>query len=183
MNKHFFVITAILLIAGCASNTKELGVTQRDLPDWIVTRPSSPDSLFGTGSYQDKSYEYAEKMAIQRAASDIQNQIEVRTSSLIEDFMSRAGVGENKQALGWSQQVRRATADGVLKMVKPMKSHIDKYDGTVYMLIGKSTVEVDEALAAEAKKRESLYNEFKAKQGLEALDKAISEKQAASELE
>jgi hypothetical protein len=87
--------------------------------------------------------------------------------------MQESGLGENAQALEFSENTTVAISDNVLKGATP-----DKYakmkDGTVYIRVFYLKDSVSKALLDAAKREEALYNEFKASQAFDRLEKKFS---------
>ncbi len=86
--------------------------------------------------------------------------------------MQESGVGENAQALEFTQSVSKQVTDVALRGCK-VKEVYPGRDGTFYALVEYPLESMRQSTLSEAQRQEALYNEFKAQQGFEALEQAI----------
>lgn len=87
--------------------------------------------------------------------------------------MQESGLGENAQALEFSENTSVAISDNVLQGAIPDK-YFKANDGTVYVRVSYAKDNVDKALVNSVKREEALYNEFKATQAFGRLEKKTS---------
>ncbi|HKJ69213.1 MAG TPA: LPP20 family lipoprotein [bacterium] len=142
------------------------------VPGWYRTPPEAEDAIYGVGMAAKQNPTLARQTAIARARQDVAGQVSVRVSSMLKDFMQESGVGENAQALEFTQSVTKQVTDVALKGAKVKEVRITD-DGTMYALVEYPLAALGEAALSEAQRQEALYNEFKAQQGFEALEKAL----------
>jgi len=170
------IITTVMLIlfVGCASNrsgsTEE---TNTDTPEWWFNPAASETHYYAFGQAKKQNPSLAQKTATQRARDDISNQVKSTIQNEIRDYMQESGLGENAQALEFSENTTVAISNNVLQGATQ-----DKYakmkDGTVYVRVSYSKDGVNKALLNAAKREEALYNEFKASQAFDRLEKKFS---------
>ena len=177
MKKQFIFITALLWMVGCGSTNPSSGSTEsrdsRDMPSWFLMPPTAEDALYGVGQAKKQNPSLAKQAATARARTEISQAVNVKVSGMLKDFMQESGVGENAQALEFSEAVTKQVTDNALngstiKEVYPAK------DGTIYILVEYPLNDFRQATFDAAKREEALYNEFKAKQGFDELEKTIN---------
>ena len=174
MKKLVFTTLSIIMLVGCASNrsgsTEE---TSTKTPEWWFNPAASETHFFAFGQAKKQNPSLAQKIATQRARDDISNQVKSNVQNEIRDYMQESGLGENAQALEFSENTTVAISNNGLQGAIP-----DKYakmkDGTVYVRVSYSKDGVDKALLNAAKREEALYNEFKASQAFDRLEKKFS---------
>ena len=174
MKKNVITIIMLILFSSCASNrsgsTEE---TSTDTPEWWFNPATSETHYYAFGQAKKQNPSLAQKTATQRARDDISNQVKSNVQNEIRDYMQESGLGENAQALEFSENTTVAISNNVLQGAIP-----DKYakmkDGTVYVRVSYSKDGVGKALLNAAKREEALYNEFKASQAFDRLEKKFS---------
>lgn len=171
-----FIGSVLLGFAGCQPPP---GVPERtpveQPPAWYPPNlPSEDGMIFGTGTAIKKESALAQMTAVARARSDIAFAVEVRIATMLRDFMQESGVGEDAQALEFSESVSKHVASITLKGCK-VDSLEFRSSGRVYALVSYPITVVRQEALAEASRQEALYNEFKAKQAFEDLERAIQE--------
>ena len=175
MKKTMITAIAMMLLVGCASpgsgSTESRGSS--DMPPWFLNPPTAEDALYGVGQAKKQNPSLAQKVATQRARDDISNQVKSNVKNEIRDWMQESGLGESAQALEFSENTTVAISDNVLQGATPDKYFRAK-DGTVYVRVSYSKDGVDKAILNAAKREEALYNEFKASQAFDRLDKKTS---------
>ena len=164
-----------LILMGCAG-PKRSGSTEespmRDVPSWFLIVPEAEDAIYGIGSAKKQNPSLAKKAATARARDEIAQSVKTKVSNMMKDFMQESGVGDNAQALEFTESVSKqvssvSLAGSKIKEVYPAK------DGTIYVLVEYPLNGVRDSALQEARKREALYNEFKAQKGFEDLEEAI----------
>ncbi len=182
MNRSFRLLSLILgltflvtiSLQQCASSRS--GSTEssnlRDAPEWFLVQPEAEDAIYGVGMAKKQNPSLARNAAIARARDDVAGQVNVKVSSMMKDFMQESGVGENAQALEFTQSVSKQVTDISLQGCRVAEVYPGR-DGTFYALVEYPLESLRQATLSEAQKEEALYNEFKAQQGFEALENEI----------
>ena len=152
----------VLMVSGCGSST----------PQFFLNPPTAEDAFYGVGTAKKQNPSLAKKTATARARDEIAQAVDVKVSTMIKDFMQESGVGENAQALEFTESVSKQVASQALAGSTILRTEVGK-DGTFYVLVSYSLASAIDASINEAKKEEVLYNEFKARQGFDALEKEL----------
>ena len=172
------ITIAMMLLVGCASTGSGSGSTEErgssDMPDWFLTPPTAEDAYYGVGQAKKQNPSLTKKTATARARGEINEAISSNVSSLLKDFMQESGVSGNAEATEFSQSVIKQVSSNNLKGSTIEKVYVAK-DATIYILLVYSLNSAKQYSLDAAKKEEALYNEFKANQGFDALEKAISD--------
>jgi len=187
--KERFLVLGILMICGfmvlsCAAapqNAKPVMTPEQAqcVPDWEVNPPSAEDGLYGSGLAKMQIAAQSKKAADQRARDEVVLAIRVKVSTMIKDFMQQSGIGDAAQALQFSQSVSKGVASHVLYGCKIIKRKVCP-DGTWHSLALFPMDKADQLkkeIASQTKKQVkneyALYNEFKAKNGFQDLQKEL----------
>jgi len=169
---------SLLLLISCggpqtrSGSTEEFDKEEPDMPWFVMKPPSSPDSLYGVGFAKKQNPMLGKKAATQRARDEISQSVKLQVETLMRDFMSESGIGENAQALEYTESVSNQVTANTLEGSIILHTARTK-DGTWYVLVGYSIDSVRNATLEAAKKEEALFNEFKANQGFDRLESAI----------
>ena len=173
MKSFYLVILTAFVIFGCGSHRS--GSTEEsssNMPEWFSNREVSEDVYFGVGMAKKQNPSLGLKSATQRARDDIAQQISVKVENLMKDFMQESGVGENAQSLEFTESVSKQVVSKTLEGSSPDKQ-IKAKDGTWYVRVKYSKADAKNAMLESARREEALFNEFKARQGFNDLEKAI----------
>jgi len=172
----WFTLTVVLLtLWGCAAGPRSGSTedTKSDTPEWWFNPAVSETHYFAFGQAKKQNPSLAQKVSTQRAKDAISNQVKSNVQNEIRDYMQESGLGENAQALEFSEYTTVSISDNVLQGAIPDK-YFKAKDGTVYVRVSYAKDNVDKALLNAAKREEALYNEFKATQAFERLEKKVS---------
>jgi hypothetical protein len=171
--KHFLPICLILFLACAGSrsgSTEERG--SRDMPSWALNTPVSDDIIYAVGQGKKQNPSLSMKTAVGRARSEISQVVTTKVKTLFIDFMQESGVGENAQALEFTENVTKQVSNNVLNGSKVTETYPAK-DGTIFALVEYSLDLAKQEAIKAIRTEEAMFNEFKARQGLEALEEAI----------
>jgi hypothetical protein len=178
------IIMGGLLIMACAAKQVEQPPVMTPeqvqcIPDWTVNPPSAEDGVYGSGLAKMNQQAMSKTTADQRARQDVVQTIEVKVSSMVKDFMQQSGIGDAAQSLQFSQSVSKGISSHVLDGCKIVKRKVCP-DGTWHSLalwpIGNANAlkkEINDKAKNQIKNEVALYNEFKAKNGFEDLQKEL----------
>jgi len=186
--KQRFLVLGIIIMSGflimaCAAQkaTQPVMTPEQEqcIPDWTVNPPSAEDGVYGSGLAKMNQPAMSKTTADQRARQEVVQAIEVKVSSMVKDFMQQSGIGDAGQALQFSQSVSKGVSSHVLNGCKILKRKVCP-DGTWHSLalwpIGNANElkkEIDNKAKNLVKNEQALYNEFKAKNGFEDLQKEL----------
>lgn len=171
----FAFVTILLLLAGCASNRPgSTESSKSEEPEWWFNPATSDTYYFAFGQAKKSNPSLAQKAATERARQEISTQVKVAIQSELRDWMQASGTNANAQALEFTENTIISVSDNVMQGATP-----DKYekgdDGTVFVRVSYLKNSVDKSLIDAAKREEALYNEFKATQAFQRLEKKTAE--------
>ena len=175
MKRILLTICALFLIAGCASNRSgSTEATKSNVPDWWFNPATSATHFYAFAQAKKQNPSLAQKTATERARADISSQVKAEVQSELRDWMQESGAGENAQALEFTESTIISASENALQGASP-----DKYeqarDGTVYIRVSFPKDAVERELVNAAKREEALYNEFKASQAFDRMEKQYSD--------
>jgi hypothetical protein len=165
----------LLVLADCAGKM-ESGTTEaresRDMPEWVMQRPVMEGMIYGVGQAKKQNPSLAQKVAAQRARDELAASIKVQVESLVKDFMQESGIGERAEALEFTQAVSKGVTDATLTgaIIKEMYQAKDE---TWFVLMEYSLDQARRAAIESARQEEALWNEFKADQGFDDLEREL----------
>jgi len=170
------ILLIMLFVLGCASGPRSGSTeeTSSDMPEWFLNDELSDDYYFGKGMAKKQNPSLGLKAATQRARDDIAAQISVKIENLMKDFMSESGIGENAQSLEFTSSVSKQVVSKTLEGSRPDKQKQAK-DGTWYVRVIFPRADAKNTIIEAANREEALFNEFKATQSFQDLEKAVQE--------
>ena len=168
-------LTIVLLtLWGCAGGSRSGSTeqTSSDEPQWWFNPSISETHYYGFGQAKKQNPSLAQKVAKQRARQSISDDVKSSIVSEIRDYMQESGLGENAQALEFSENTTVSLSNNVLQGAIGDKYYKGK-DGTVYIRVSYAKDAVSKGIINAAKREEALYNEFKAGQAFDRMDKKL----------
>ena len=169
-------IFMILSLWGCSGgNDSRSGSTEQTTssePDWWYNPPTSETHYYGFGQAKKQNPSLAQKVATQRAKQSISDDVKGNITREIRDYMQESGLGENAQAIEFSENTTVSLSDNVLQGATGDKYYKGK-DGTVYIRVLYDKDAVSKGIINAAKREEALYNEFKASQAFDRIEKKL----------
>ncbi len=176
------VMSGLLIMACAKAPMVQPGPTVEEtqcIPDWTVNPPSAEDGVYGSGLAKMNQPAMSKTSADQRARQEVVMVIEVKVQAMVKDFMQQSGIGDAAQSLQFAQSVGKGISSHVLNGCKIVKRKVCP-DGTWHSLalwpIGNANElkkEIDNQTKKQVKNEVALYNEFKAKNGFEDLQKEL----------
>ena len=163
---------------GAQINNQSAMPTATCAPDWFLEPPTAEDAIYGVGVAKMQNLSLAKKTAEARARDDIAFTIKTKVGAMMKDFMQQAGIGDDAQSLQLSQSVSKQIASVVLQGCKitKRKSCPEGMYSLAQWSAGQSQM-IKQMVADQTKKlvknEYALYNEFKAKQGFDALQQEL----------
>ena len=96
-------------------------------------------------------------------------------SSIVNSYLQASGMGADASAVEFTEDVTKSVSSNTLSGCVIDRTEI--IDGRVFVMVtydvNEARIQTKNAMRNSAKKDEALYNEFKARQGFDALDKEI----------
>ena len=171
-NKIMVSVFGLLLLAGCAGSKS---ASKSDVPDWYLNPPKYEDKFVGVGDALRPQLSLSKTVATARAKAEVSRVLETKMSTMVKSYLQASGLGADASALEFTEDVTKSVSSTTLKGCIIDKTEIKK--GRVFVLVtydvSEARMQAKEATRNAAKKQEALYNEFKASQGFDALDKEI----------
>ena len=169
-----FSLSLFLLIIGCAGSKPD-PIKNKDLPDWVMKPPKLDNKYVGVGSAKRGSFELSKQVATERARVEVARAVETPVNSALNDHMSASGMGDNVTNTEFSESVSKSLVNKTLKGCTIERTEMIKERVFVMVVYdaNKARQEAKAAAREMAKKEESLFNEFKARQAFDALDESI----------
>ena len=181
INKISVSIILSCLFIGCGgTNPKPL--TNKDLPSWYLNPPKYEDRYVGVGDALRPQFSLSKQVATERARVEIARAVETTISSALNDHMEASGMGAQAGATEFTESVSKSLVNTTLKGCTIEKTEVFK-DRVFVMVTYDANKAKEQAKATarlEAKKEEALYNEFKARNAFNSLDRAIDNMKASS---
>jgi hypothetical protein len=185
------LLSIVWLFAACATPQpkppKPAQEQAQCVPEWQINPPSAEDGIYGTGLAKMQTASLSKKAADARARDEVALAIEVKVQTMFKDFLQESGIGQGAQALQFVSSVSKQISSNVLNGCKIVKRKVCA-DGTWHSLALYSSNQADELkneIANQTKnsiKNEyALYNEFKAKNGFEELQKELDKLDLSAE--
>ena len=178
-NKILITMFGLVFFAGCAG-TKV--ASESDVPDWYLNPPKYEDRFVGVGDALRPQMSLSKTVATTRAKAEISRALETKVSTMVKSFLQASGMGADASALEFTEDVTKSVSSTTLKGCTIDRTEIK--NGRVFVMVTydatEARMQAKEATRNAAKKKETLYNEFKAKQGFDALDKEIDGMETSS---
>lgn len=178
------LLAVIVMIAACSSNkkaeNKPQGKPQGEevyRPAWWATQPET-DFVCTYGQATKVSENASMTAARENALGEAAQYVEVLVNSMMKNYEEEAGV-KDPQVLALTQNVVKAVSSAKFKgvlMGKVETRKVNEPEGVRYktwMQIKIPKDEINRNLADSIRNEEALYNQFKASQAFQELDKAV----------
>ena len=178
---NLLYIVTLLVFFGCAgSRTKPL--TNKDVPEWYLNPPKFKDRYVGVGDALRPQFNLSKQVATERARVEVARAVETTVQSALNDHMQASGMGAEAGATEFTESVTKSLVNTTLRGCIIEKTEVFKE--RVFVMVtynaDKAREEVKAASRMQAKKEEALFNEFKARQAFDALDRAIDRIETSS---
>ncbi len=162
------------IFVGCSSAPSTAVSTPPNMPSWALNVPTKDGYIYGVGSAQKQNPQLARTAAIGLARDEIARTLELKVSSMFKNFMQESGVGEDAQALEFTESVTKQVSNTTLSGSTVKQVELTN-DGRMWALVELNLDAVKKAALENAKKEQALFNEFKASQSFDELERAINE--------
>jgi hypothetical protein len=175
--RHLIValVVVMLVLTACsggkASKYKMKAVFQ---PDWFSIQNNS-EYVYTYGQAEKVSQNASEQAAYANAMQEAAQYVEAHVQSMIKNYTEEAGV-EDPQVLALTSSVARVVANAKFNGTQIAKRETfvtenGRYKTFIRVSIPKN--EVNRNLRNQIKNEEALYNQFKASQAFQELDKVL----------
>ena len=176
MKRISFYSSILLLILFSCSSNKPKNIKSKDVPDWYLLPPKIEGKYIGVGDAKRPQISLSKTVATTRAMAEISRMVETQMSTMLKSYLQASGLGENASAVEFTEDVTKSVSASTLQGCQVEKTEI--IGGRVFVMVvydfEEAKLKAKQAIEIEAKKDEALFNEFKARQGFEALDQELN---------
>jgi len=171
------LVAVIFAIVGCSGGKSGGGAPKAVFqPDWFGLQ-GDPDYVFTYGQSEKVSQSAAESAAYANAMQEAAQYVEAHVQSMVKNYIEEAGV-EDPQVLALTSSVSRVVANAKFTGTQITQRQTytmenNRYKAFVRVSIPKN--EVNRNLRNQIKNEEALYNQFKASQAFNELDRVIEQ--------
>ncbi len=168
------IISLIAFVFGCASTGKPGGPKKVWYPDWYGLQSEAGDYVYAYGEAQKTNQTMAFESAKSAAYNEAAQYVESYVKAMTKDFIRESGV-ENPQVLELTERTVKLVSKTKFSGVAVSKRETIQEEGRFRSFVRLSIPgkEVKNTLLNTIKNEEALYNEFKASQSFDALDKEM----------
>ena len=183
--KRFFVLSlsTLVLFFGCAGSKPKL-FKNKDFPEWYLNPPNYDDKFVGVGDALRTQFSLSKQVATERARVEVAHAVETTLNSSLYFHIQALGMGMEAGANEFFESVVKSLVSITLKGCIIEKTEICK--DRVFVMVTYDVKKVREDAKAFArkleKKEESLYNQFKARQAFDSLDRGLDEMKGSSSI-
>ena len=183
MNRTLMVILILslaILMFGCSKNKEQAVKADGELvyrPAWWGEQTEETYvSTYGQGTNLNENASM--NVARSNALSEAAQYVRINVESMLKNYLEEAGISD-PQVLGLSSNVLRAVSEAQFSGVitgKIETRKVNEADGQRYktwVQLRIPTDQINRKLAAEIRNEEALFNEFKASQAFQELDKYL----------
>ncbi|WP_422481847.1 LPP20 family lipoprotein [Pleomorphochaeta sp. DL1XJH-081] len=179
------LIVLVLLLAGCASTEQAaepktpviIGAEGVPQPDWVNSTPRAADVHYETGYAKLSNKANSIKRANADAKEKISQWINTTVETVVVNYTSDMGSGDNRQALEAFESISRQTSNNALMGVTQESLWVDPDNG-VWVLLSmpkENTVKAFEAASKEFELNEAaMYAEYKMDGALKMLEETLA---------
>ena len=176
MKRISFYSSILLLILYSCSSNKPKNIKNKDVPDWYLLPPKIEGKYVGVGDAKRPQISLSKTVATTRAMAEISRMVETQMSTMLKSYLQASGLGENASALEFTEDVTKSVSASTLQGCQVEKTEI--IDSRVFVMAvydsDEAKLKAKQAIEIESKRDEALFNEFKARQGFEALEQEIN---------
>lgn len=178
------LIVLVMLLAGCASTEQVepktpviIGAEGVPQPEWVNSTPRAADVHYETGYAKLSNKANSIKRANADAKEKISQWINTTVDSVVVNYTSDMGSGDNRQALEAFESISRQTSNNALMGVSQESLWVDPDNG-VWVLLSmpkENTVKAFEAASKEFELNEAaMYAEYKMDGALKMLEETLA---------
>ncbi len=169
-------VAGLIILTACSSGKKEKAPTPVFEPDWFGLQ-GDPDFVYTYGQAEKVSQNASEQAAYANAMQEAAQYVEAHVQSMIKNYTEEAGV-EDPQVLALTSSVTRVVSNAKFSgtQISRRQSYVtdeNRYKTFIRVSIPKD--EIDRSLRNQIRNEEALYNQFKASQAFQELDRVLEE--------
>ncbi|MDR1618807.1 MAG: LPP20 family lipoprotein [Treponema sp.] len=176
------VAVMVLMIPGCSTSASGVARSgEMDLPDWVFNPDEDETLIFGMGTMASSNESRGWKAAENRARTSISYQITAIVEGMQIDYQQQAGTDGNEAGLNFFEDVGRQLTANALNGARVAKRGVGN-GGRYYVLMSypvSAAKEITQGQIDVAANRA----EIKARQAIEAMDRAFAARRSPSLVE
>ena len=181
-----FLLTLVLLLASCGGGGSQTIVagcvfpgTKNSAPLWVCDKPVPELQIQGVGIAErsQAGLAFMKDIAAANARTQIASQLQNVVEAMVKTYIGTTGVGKTETVDQIAQSISKNITNATVSGARLIESRTD-INGRLYVLVGISEGEVQKqaqrAVRISMQNDTALWQEFKAKQGFEALAEEIA---------
>jgi outer membrane murein-binding lipoprotein Lpp len=187
MNQKMMAVVAALalggmLLTGCSQTAKKIDneALQEEFenaPEWVLTgHVKETTSAVGSARIGKGGLQFARTEALAAARDELARQLSVKVETLINNFAQQTGIGNDQMLDAFSKQVSRQITNETLAGSRQQDIWISP-SADVYVLVVLEDEQIKNTVRREMvssyRQDEARWQEFKAKNGAEELDREL----------
>jgi hypothetical protein len=176
------LILCWILAAGCSQTAKKIDNEAlreefENAPEWVLTGYlKESTSAVGSARLGKGGIQFARTEALAKARDELARQVSVKVETLVNNFAQQTGIGNDQMLDAFSKQVSRQITDETLAGSRQQDIWISP-SADVYVLVVMDEEQIKSAVKREMissyQQDEARWQEFKAKNGAEELDREL----------
>ena len=183
-NRMTFILVVLgaFLAAGCSGtgnkiDNEALEEEFKNAPKWVLTGHLQEEtSAVGSARIGKGGLQFARTEALARARDELARQVSVKVETLVNNFAQQTGIGNDQMLDSFSKQVSRQITNETLAGSRQEDIWISP-SSDVYVLVVMDSEQIKDAVRREMvssyRRDEARWQEFKAKNGAEELDREL----------
>jgi len=159
-----FLPVFLTFFTSCASNGSDTNQpTIGDKPSWWFNPATSESHYYAFAEARNQ------KWATEEAIGGISRQVKTYVNNEIRTWVREIGMEDNPQLNRFVEETSISTSENAISGSVP--DEYDEKNGKVYIRVSYEKDKVEKELLIETKKEDVLYNEFKASQAFDRLER------------
>ncbi len=168
------LVAGLFVLGACAGGSRSSGPREVFQPDWYNLQ-GNPEYVYTYGQAVRVNQNAAETAAYANAMQEAAQYVEAHVQGMVKNFMEESGY-DDPQVLQMTSQVTRVVADAQFSgtTVSERRSFVldnGRYQTFVRVSIPKEAI--NRNLADQIRNEEALYNQFRASQSFQELDRQL----------
>ena len=168
----FAVIMITVLVMGCGSQP----AARANSPEWVNDLPPE-DAFWGIGYIKMTNQSLGLEQATNLAQRDVARQLSVLVQGMLTDYAREAGTQNNSSSVRFIESVGRNLVSAQLTGATPNARKLMP-DGTWWVRVSLKKADAKKVITDTYDNEAASYAEFRAREGLKALDAELSKYQS-----
>ena len=171
-----------ILAAGCSPAAKKIDNEAleeefKNAPEWVLTgHLKETTSAVGSAKIGKGGLQFARTEALATGRDELARQVSVKVETLVNNFAQQTGIGDDQMLDAFSKQVSRQITDETLAGSRQQDIWISP-SADVYVLVVMDNEQIKTAvrrqMVSSYRQDDARWQEFKAKNGVEELDREL----------